>query len=205
MSQAEKQHPEETIENGKAPSGGEKHKREKKVKAQGPAPETPQSDTADTLLETEARIAAAEAKLAEAEARTAEVNERLLRTAAEYENHRKRSQRETESAFKNGVCFSAEELLPVLDTLNAAANVPTADEEYKKGVLLTLQKCEEVFLKLGITEIEAEGQPFDPELHNAVMQKPAEGAESGTITLVMQKGYKLGDKVVRHAMVAVAP
>lgn len=159
----------------------------------------------DRVLEAETRIAAAEAKLADAEAHTAELNERLMRTAAEYDNHRKRSARETESAFKNGVCFSAEELLPVLDTLNAAAGVPTSDEEYKKGVLLTLHKCEEVFLKLGISEIEAEGQPFDPELHNAVMQKPDENAESGTVTLVMQKGYKLGDRVIRHAMVAVAP
>lgn len=163
------------------------------------------NEAENRLADTEQRIASAEAKLAEAELRATELNDRLMRTAAEYENHRKRSARETESAFKNGVCFSAEELLPVLDTLNAAAAVPTTDEEYKKGVILTLAKCEEVFEKLGITEIEADGKPFDPELHNAVMQKEAEGAESGTITVVMQKGYKLGDRVIRHAMVAVAP
>ena len=192
----------ETDKHKKAKPEAETEKKEKKAK--GGAQE--HKDEAESkILDAEARIATAEAKLAEAESRTAELNERLLRTAAEYENHRKRSQRETESAFKNGVCFSAEELLPVLDTLNAAAAAPTSDEEYKKGVLLTLAKCEEVFQKLGISEIEAEGQLFDPELHNAVMQKPAEGAESGTVTLVMQKGYKLGDKVIRHAMVAVAP
>ncbi len=194
MSEAEKQNKQHEAE---APAAKDKPKRSKKEKEA--------AGTENSLLETEARIAAAEAKLAEAEARTAELNERLLRTAAEYENHRKRSQRETESAFSNGVCFSAEELLPVLDTLHAAAAVPTTDEEFKKGVLLTLQKCEEVFQKLGISEIAAEGQPFDPELHNAVMQKPADGAESGTVTLVMQKGYKLGERVIRHAMVAVAP
>ncbi|MDL2253526.1 nucleotide exchange factor GrpE [Ruminococcaceae bacterium OttesenSCG-928-I18] len=182
-----------------------KAKRAKKENEPHVETETRKESAPDKILEAEARIAAAEAKLAEAEARTAELNERLMRTAAEYENHRKRSARETESAFKNGVCFSAEELLPVLDTLNTAANVPTTDEEYKKGVLLTLAKCEEVFGKLGISEIEAEGKAFDPELHNAVMQKPADGAESGTITVVMQKGYKLGERVIRHAMVAVAP
>ncbi len=196
MSETEKQKKQHEAEASAAKDKPKKAKKEKEAAG---------GDAESRILETEARIAAAEAKLAEAESRTAELNERLLRTTAEYENHRKRSQRETESAFSNGVCFSAEELLPVLDTLHAAAAVPTTDEEFKKGVLLTLQKCEEVFQKLGISEIVAEGQPFDPELHNAVMQKPADNAESGTVTLVMQRGYKLGDRVIRHAMVAVAP
>ncbi len=159
----------------------------------------------DSALEAEAKLLATEEKLAGAEARIADLNEQLLRTAAEYENHRKRSQRETETAFSNGVCFSAETLLPVLDTLNAAANVQTSDEEYKKGVLMTLQKCSDVFEKLGIHEMETEGQAFDPQLHNAIMQKEVEGVESGVITEVLQKGYLLGEKVIRHAMVAVAP
>ncbi len=182
-----------------------KNKREKDE----PTTENGRNDTVvnaeSKIADAEARISAAESKLADAESRSAELNERLMRTAAEYENHRKRSARETESAFKNGICFSAEELLPVLDTLNAAASVPTTDEEYKKGVILTLNKCEGVFEKLGITEIKAEGQPFDPELHNAVMQKAVDGVASGTVSVVMQKGYKLGDRVIRHAMVAVAP
>ncbi len=158
-----------------------------------------------TAAEVEARIAAGEEKLAEAAARAAELNEQLLRTAAEYENHRKRSQRETETAFSNGVAFSAETLLPVLDTLSAAANAPTTDEEYKKGVLMTLQKCRDIFEKLGIQEMNPEGQAFDPQLHNAVMQKEADGVESGIITEVLQNGYTIGEKVIRHAMVAVAP
>lgn len=149
--------------------------------------------------------AKAQEEVAKAEEKAAELNEKLLRTAAEYDNHRKRSQKETESAFSNGVAFSAQELLPVLDTLDCAAKTETADEEYKKGVLMTLSKCEEVFKKLGITEIDAMGQPFDPELHNAVLQEAVDGAESGTITQVMQKGYMLKGKVIRHAMVAVAP
>ncbi len=157
------------------------------------------------VAEAAAQLAATEEKLAEALARTAEVNEQLLRTAAEYENHRKRSQRETESAFNSGVAFSAEALLPVMDILGAAAQAPTSDEEYKKGVLMTLQKCLDIFHKLGIHEIEAMGKEFDPQLHNAVMQKEADGVESGIITEVMQSGYMLGEKVIRHAMVAVAP
>ena len=155
--------------------------------------------------ELELRISAAEEKVKAAEQRTGELNERLLRLAAEYDNHRKRSQKEHDNAFNNGVCFSANQLLPIIDTLGMAANAGSTDEEYKKGVLLTLSKCEEVFSKLGITEIEALGQPFDPALHDACMQQPAEGAESGAVTAVIQKGYKMGDKVIRHAVVAVAP
>lgn len=179
-----------------------------------PEEETPQAEEkakktykrgarADEKLEQ--KISDAEQRVADAEARVAEVNDRLMRTAAEYDNHRKRSQREQESAFNNGVGFAAQELLPVLDALDCAAVAETTDEEYKKGVLMTLSKCEEVFKKLGISEIEALGQPFDPEYHNAVMQQAAEGVESGTITQVIQKGYTLKDKVIRHAMVAVAP
>ncbi len=152
-----------------------------------------------------AKVAALEEQLSDEKKKNSELKETLLRTAAEYENYRKRSQKENAGAFNDGAGHAVQELLPVLDTLEAAANAETADGEYKKGVLLILAKAEEVFKKLGICEIEAMGQPFDPAVHNAVMQQPAEGAESGTVTQVIQKGYMLGDKVIRHAMVAVAP
>ena len=153
----------------------------------------------------EAQLAALQEKLTESEQHAGELKENLMRTAAEYDNYRKRSQKEHDAAFGNGIAHAVCQLLPVLDTLEAAANAPTTDEEYKKGVLLTMAKCNEIFEKLGIEEIEAMGQPFDPEVHNAVMQQPCEGAECGTVTKVIQKGYKHGGKVVRHAMVAVAP
>lgn len=153
----------------------------------------------------EAKLAAAEEQANRAEQKSNEIQDSLLRTAAEYENFRKRSQREHESAYGNGISCAACELLPVLDTLEAAAMAETTDEEYKKGVLLTLAKCSEVFKKLGIHEIDALGEPFDPELHNAVMQEAVEGTDTGIITRVMQKGYTYHDKVIRHAMVAVAP
>lgn len=153
-----------------------------------------------------AQLAALEQQLQDAEQKNGELKDTLMRTAAEYDNFRKRSQREQEAAFSNGVSHAAIELLPVIDTLDAAASAETTDEEYKKGVLLTLAKCEEIFKKLGISEIEAMGVAFNPELHNAVMQEPAENCESGTITRVMQKGYiHQNGKVVRHSMVAVAP
>ena len=88
---------------------------------------------------------------------------------------------------------------------HAEGDAPTADESYKKGVTMTLDKCREAFGKMGVSEIEAQGKPFDPELHAAVLQQPStDDMPSGTVTQVMQKGYLLHDKVIRHAAVAVA-
>ena len=153
---------------------------------------------------------AAELEAAKAQAQAAETalnaaKDQLLRTAAEYENFRKRSAREQDAAFNNGVGFAVGQILAILDTLDMAANAPTTDENYKKGVLMTLDKAAAAFKVLKVEEIPALGLPFDPEVHSAVMQQPAaEGQESGTVVQVFQKGYKLGDKVVRHATVVVA-
>ena len=128
-----------------------------------------------------------------------------LRVLAEYDNFRKRSAREKDAAFGDGVAFAVEKLLGVLDTLSLAANTPTQDENYKKGVMMTLEQCAKAFEAIGVEEIEAEGKPFDPQLCAAVMQQAApEGTESGTVTQVLQKGYTYKGKVVRHASVAVA-
>lgn len=142
---------------------------------------------------------------AELEKQLAQTKDTLLRTAAEYDNFRKRSQKERDAAFGNGVSFAVEKLLGVIDTLELAANAQTADEAYKKGVLMTLDKAKAALKALNVEEIEAEGQPFDPQCHAAVMQQPApEGVESGTILAVMQRGYRRDGKVIRHAAVTVA-
>lgn len=152
-----------------------------------------------------AELEAAKAEAAAAEAALNAAKEQLLRTAAEYENFRKRSAREQDAAFNNGVGFAVSQILAILDTLDMAANAPTTDENYKKGVMMTLDKAAAAFRVLKVEEIPALGLPFDPEMHSAVMQQPAaEGQESGTVVQVFQKGYKLGDKVVRHATVVVA-
>lgn len=152
-----------------------------------------------------AELEAAKAAAAAAEAALSAAKDQLLRTAAEYENFRKRSAREQDAAFNNGVGFAVSQILSILDTLDMAANAPTTDENYKKGVMMTLDKAAAAFKVLKVEEIPALGQPFDPEVHSAVMQQPAaEGQESGTVVQVFQKGYKLGDKVVRHATVVVA-
>ena len=155
--------------------------------------------------ELESQLAAAKAETEKAKAEAAEAKDRLLRTAAEYDNFRKRSAREQDAAFGNGVAHAVSQILTILDTLEMAEAAPTADENFKKGVTLTLEKAKAAFEALKVEEIPALGLPFDPAVHNAVMQKAAEnGEESGTVLQVFQKGYKLGDKVIRHATVIVA-
>lgn len=149
-------------------------------------------------------LAGVQARLEKAEKEAEETKDRLLRTAAEYDNFRKRSAREASQKFNDGVSHAVSQLLPILDTLEMAAAAPCGDEAYRKGVVLTLEKAAEAMEKLGLAEIEAQDQPFDPETMNAVQQVPAqEGQESGAVAQVFQKGYRLGDKIVRHATVVV--
>lgn len=145
------------------------------------------------------------AKLETAENKAAELKEQLLRTAAEYDNYRKRTAREADQKFNDGVSHAVTQILTILDTLDMAAEAECSDENYKKGVLMTLDKAAKAFETLHITEIEALGQPFDPQFMNAVQQvPPEEGQESGTVVRVFQKGYKIGDRIIRHATVVVA-
>ena len=169
------------------------------------AVKNPKKEKAEKKKDLAAELEAAKAKADAAEKETAQLRDQLLRTAAEYDNFRKRSAREQDSAFGNGVSHAVEKILTILDTLEMAANAPTTDEAYKKGVVMTLEKAAAAFEALKVEEIPALNLPFDPEVHSAVMQQPAaEGQESGTVVQVFQKGYKLGDKVVRHATVVVA-
>ena len=151
------------------------------------------------------REAALQAKLEASEKKNAELKDQLLRTAAEYDNYRKRSQREADQKFNDGVSHAVTQILGILDTLDMAANAACADENYKKGVMMTLDKAAKALENLHVTEIEALAKPFDPNFMNAVQQiPPEEGQESGTVVQVFQKGYKIGDKIIRHAMVVVA-
>lgn len=151
-----------------------------------------------------AELEAAKARAEAAEKEAAEAKDRLLRTAAEYENFRKRSAREADQKFGDGVSHAVNQILGILDTLDMAANAPCADENYKKGVCMTLDKAEQALTKLNISEIEALGKEFDPNTMNAVQQVPAQdGQESGVVANVFQKGYMLGDKIIRHATVVV--
>ena len=178
---------------------------------QAAAPEAEETEKADGkkkdgFFNKKAReLEAVKAKLDAAEKNANQAKDQLLRMAAEYENYRKRSTREADQKFNDGVSYAVNQIIPILDTLDMAANAPTTDENYKKGVTMTLDKAAKALDALHVEEIEALGKPFDPNFMNAVQQIPApDGQESGTVVTVYQKGYKLGDKIVRHATVVVA-
>ena len=140
----------------------------------------------------------------DANAKLAEMNDCLLRLAAEYDNYRKRTDREKQASISFGISTTVETFLPAFDILEKAAAAECTDADYKKGVEMTVELFKAAFSALGVTEIEAEGKPFDPELHSAVSREVKDGAESETVVTVLQKGYKIGDRVIRHAVVTVA-
>lgn len=130
--------------------------------------------------------------------------DKFLRLAAEYDNYRRRSQKEKESAWSDSKAETAAAFLPVYDNLERALKQDTADEAYKKGVEMTMTQLKEVLSKLGIQEIPALGETFDPNLHNAVMHVEDEGAGENTIVEVFQAGFRTEEKVIRFSMVKVA-
>ena len=134
-----------------------------------------------------------------------ELNDRYLRMAAEYDNFRKRSQREREQAYTDAVSRAVTALLPTYDNLERAIKAETADAEYKKGVEMTMTQLTESLEGLNVTVIEASaGTTFDPNFHNAVMHVEDEALGENVIAEVFQQGFQIGDKVIRHAMVKVA-
>ena len=127
-----------------------------------------------------------------------------LRLAAEYDNFRKRTAKEKEQSYTNGKADAIEKLLPVYDNLERALNQPTEDAAYKKGVEMTMNELVRILTGLGVEIFGNVGDAFDPNIHNAVMHTEEEGVEESTVTQVFQKGFKLGEKIVRFAMVQVA-
>ena len=174
-------------------------KKEKK-----PEDVTPEEQTEQAVPTEETEAEAPNPLLEELEALKKNLSDKFLRLAAEYDNYRRRSQKEKESAWSDAKADTAAAFLPVYDNLERALKQETADEAYKKGVEMTMTQLKEVLAKLGIEEIPALGEPFDPNLHNAVMHVEDEGAGENTIVDVFQTGFRSGDKVVRFAMVKVA-
>ena len=134
----------------------------------------------------------------------ADVNDKYLRLAAEYDNYRKRTAKEKESIYGDAKADTIKPLLAVYDNLERGIAQYDEADVHRQGLELILRQFSEALTKLGITEIEAKGQPFDPEKHNAVMHVEDEEAGENTVVEVFQKGFMLGDKVLRFAMVKVA-
>ena len=134
----------------------------------------------------------------------ADVNDKYLRLAAEYDNYRKRTAKEKESVYGDAKADTIKPLLAVYDNLERGIAQYDESDVHRQGLELILRQFTETLTKLGVTEIEAKGQPFDPGLHNAVMHVEDETAGENTVVEVFQKGFMLGDKVLRFAMVKVA-
>ena len=134
----------------------------------------------------------------------AEEKEKYLRLAAEYDNFRRRSQKEKESLYGDIKADALSKFLPVYDNLERALKQETADEAYRKGVEMIMTQFNATMEKLGVSEIEALGEKFDPEKHNAVMHIDDEAYGENEVVEVFQKGFRMNDKIIRFAMVKVA-
>ena len=164
--------------------------------------ETPVEETAQTATETE--VAEEVSQVDPWEEKYNTEHDSYLRLAADYDNFRKRTVKEKEQSYGNGKADTIEKLLPVYDNLERALNQPTEDAAYKKGVEMTMTQLVGILSGMGVEIYGQAGDAFDPNLHNAVMHTEEEDVEENTITQVFQKGFKMGEKIVRFAMVQVA-
>lgn len=175
------------------------------------AAEAAETDAAaDVAVEKEAAAAEADAtaelqqKIEALEKELADEKEKYLRLDAEYYNYRTRSLKEKQDAYDNALTKAVTEVLSVIDNFERALTAECADANFKKGVEMIFRQYTAILEKLGVKEIEAEGKPFDPNFHNAVSQITDENLGENTVAAVLQKGYIMGNKVIRHAMVTVA-
>ena len=188
-----------------------KKEKQKKAAAAEPAAETePVKEETDevsaeqTPNEEPAKEEAGQSEAEKLRAELAREHDQYLRLAAEYDNFRKRSRKEKEALYTDVKAETVAKFLPVFDDLERALANETADEAYKKGVELTMAGLRKVMTGLGVEEFGETGDPFDPNAHNAVMHVENEELGENVIAQVFQKGFRIGEKVIRHAVVQVA-
>ena len=183
--------------------------KEKQIPEEELRPEVPEAeagDGAETGGDTSAQDEdALKKELEEANAKTAEYLAMAQRVQADFENYRKRNESVRADAFADGRREVAAAMLPVLDNLERAVDAASdsADEALKSGMELVLKQMTDIYQKLDVSPIDRKGERFDPNLENAVLQGTSEEGEPGTVCQVLQKGYRMGDRVLRHAMVKV--
>lgn len=180
MEQTENKQPQETAETKEQPPVSDKKKKESRKEAK-------EKSALDTVKE-----------------ELAKEKEAVLRLAAEFDNFRKRSQKEKDEIYVSAKADVVAKFLPVYDNLERALNQATEDEAYKKGVEMTMSGLREVMANLGVEEFGQVGDTFDPNQHNAVMHTQDEALGENTVSQVFAKGFRVGEKVVRFAMVQVA-
>ena len=175
-------------------------------------PETPAAEPADAKApageekkhkETKREIMALREKVNEIEKALSDEKEKYLRMFAEYDNFRRRSQKEREGIYTDAVSDAVGQILPIADNLERAGKYSDG-EKVAEGLRLTMNALNECLSRLGVTAFGAPGDKFDPNLHNAIMHEEDESKGEGEIVEVFQPGYKRGDKIIRYAMVKVA-
>lgn len=165
----------------------------------------PEEETAEVDEAVEVQEEKEPTELEKLQAQLAETNDRLLRTLAEYDNYRKRSQKEKEQAYGDSKASVLAEFLPVLDNFDRAANNKDASlEDYQKGIDMIFNQFNELIAKTGVEAFGEKGEEFDPNLHSAVMHIDDENEKENVIVDVFSKGYKMGDRILRPAIVKVA-
>jgi molecular chaperone GrpE len=172
-----------------------------------PTEETSVYETEDSAKNPEPSAGAECAQSAEAEVLRKELaaeHDRYLRILAEYDNFRKRSAKEREFVYMDVRCDTVEKFLPVFDNLERALAQATADESSRKGIEMIMAQFTDTLSQFGVKAIEAKGQKFDPERHNAVMHTEEPSLGEGVIVEEFQKGFAMGDKIIRVSMVKVA-
>ena len=174
-------------------------KKEKKPAAPQQEPQTEAEQPAETVEQP-----AQPSELELAKAAQEKEHDQYLRLAAEYDNFRKRTQREKDGIYQEAKADTAKKFLPVYDNLERALKNETADEAYKKGVEMTMNELVKILNALGIEPFGAAGEPFDPARHNAVMHIEDETMAENVIAEVFQTGFAMGDKIIRFAMVQAA-
>lgn len=167
-------------------------------------PEQPETQQAQPEGgETEVDVKTLQAELEKAKAQSDEYLDLAQRKQAEFANYRRRTEGIRAEAFDDGRREAISQLLPIVDNLERALAAAGEEDALKSGVEMVLRQTRDALTKMGVEEIDPQGQPFDAELMNAVMQGTSEEGEPGTVCMVLQKGYKLGERVIRHAMVKV--
>ena len=166
--------------------------------------ETPVEEVTEETVEQTVEETPAEPEVNPFEEKYNAEHDAHLRLAAEYDNFRKRTIKEKEASYGNGKADAVAKMLPIYDNLERALNQETSDAAYKKGVEMTMTELVKIFTALGVEIFGNVGDAFDPNLHNAVMHVENEELAENTVSAVFQKGFKIGDKVVRFAMVQVA-
>lgn len=172
-----------------------------------PAPDTAEPEAKQAADEEGAGAKLLNELIAEKETAARERDEfldLLQRSRAEFDNYRRRNQNAREDAYSDGVCDMVGKFLPVLDNLERAAEAQGGEEALREGVQLVLKQFVTILNGAGVEEIEACNCAFDPNLHHAMMQEPSGDVESGCVAAVLQKGYRMGDRILRHSLVKVA-